>query len=115
HGRGRFAVRAPRHPGQAHRPRIGRDHTGRPPLVIVVAGKALIDVVDDDGVARPVPGGGPFNTAIALGRLGIPVAYLGTLSRDDHGSLLARGLIEAGVDASLIRWSDAPTPSAVVR
>jgi fructokinase len=82
--------------------------------VIVVAGEALIDLVDDDGVSRPVPGGGPFNTAIALGRLGIPVAYLGTLSRDDHGSLLARWLIEAGVDASLIRWSDAPTPLAVV-
>jgi fructokinase len=82
--------------------------------VIVVAGEALIDLVNDDGVPRPVPGGGPFNTAIALGRLGIPVAYLGTLSRDDYGSLLARWLIEAGVDASLIRWSDAPTPLAVV-
>jgi fructokinase len=82
--------------------------------VIVVGGEALVDLVDDHGLLSPVPGGGPFNTAIALGRLGIPVAYLGTLSRDDYGSLLARLLTEAGVDMSLVRWSYAPTPLAVV-
>jgi len=47
--------------------------------VIVVAGEALVDLVERRS-ATPVPGGGPFNTAIALGRLGLPVAYLGTLS-----------------------------------
>jgi fructokinase len=78
--------------------------------VIVVGGEALVDLVDE----RPIPGGGPFNTAIALGRLDVPVAYLGTLSDDDYGSLLARLLVEAGVDMSLVRWSDAPTPLAVV-
>jgi fructokinase len=83
--------------------------------VIVVGGEALVDLVDDHGLLTPVPGGGPFNTAIALGRLGIPVAYLGTLSRDDYGSLLARLLTDAGVEMSLVRWSDAPTPLAVVR
>jgi fructokinase len=82
--------------------------------VIVVGGEALVDLVDDHGLLSAVPGGGPFNTAIALGRLGIPVAYLGTLSRDRYGSLLARLLTEAGVDMSLVRWSDAPTPLAVV-
>jgi fructokinase len=82
--------------------------------VIVVGGEALVDLVDDNGVVTAVPGGGPFNTAIALGRLGIPVAFLGTLSHDDYGSLLAGLLIEAGVDMSLVRWSDAPTPLAVV-
>lgn len=82
--------------------------------MIVVGGEALVDLVDDHGLLSPVPGGGPFNTAIALGRLGIPVAYLGTLSHDDYGSLLARLLTEAGVDMSLVRWSDAPTPLAVV-
>jgi fructokinase len=82
--------------------------------VIVVGGEALVDLVEDDGVLRPVPGGGPFNTAIALGRLGIPAAFLGTLSRDDYGRLLGRQLTEAGVDMSLVRWSDAPTPLAVV-
>jgi fructokinase len=82
--------------------------------VIVVGGEALVDLVDEHGQLSPVPGGGPFNTAIALGRLGIPVAYLGTLSRDEYGGLLARLLLEAGVDMSLVRSSDAPTPLAVV-
>lgn len=84
--------------------------------MIVVGGEALVDLVDDDhGLLSPVPGGGPFNTAIALGRFGIPVAYLGTLSHDAYGSMLARLLLEAGVDMSLVRWSEAPTPLAVVR
>jgi fructokinase len=83
--------------------------------VIVVGGEALVDLVDDRGLLSAVPGGGPFNTAIALGRLGIPVAYLGTLSHDGYGSLLAQLLTEAGVDMSLVRWSDFPTPLAVVR
>jgi fructokinase len=82
--------------------------------VIVVGGEALVDLVDEHGLLSPVPGGGPFNTAIALGRLGIPVAFLGTLSHDEYGGLLARLLLEAGVDMSLVRWSDAPTPVAVV-
>jgi fructokinase len=66
--------------------------------VIVVGGEALVDLVDEHGVLSPVPGGGPFNTAIALGRLGIPVAFLGTLSHDEYGGLLARLLLEACVD-----------------
>jgi fructokinase len=82
--------------------------------VIVVCGEALVDLVEEHGLLKPVPGGGPFNTAIALGRLDVPVAYLGTLSHDDYGSLLGRLLVEAGVDMSLVRWSDAPTPLAVV-
>ena len=51
--------------------------------MIVVGGEALVDLVGGHGQLSPVPGGGPFNTATALGRLGIPVAYLGTLSRAD--------------------------------
>jgi hypothetical protein len=31
--------------------------------VIVVGGEALVDLVDDHGVRRRVPRGGPFNTA----------------------------------------------------
>ena len=46
--------------------------------MIVVGGEALVDLVEEGGVLRPVPGGGPFNTAIALGRLDVAVAFLGT-------------------------------------
>lgn len=82
--------------------------------MIVVAGEALVDLVEDGDRLRPVPGGGPFNTAIALGRLGLPVAFVGTLSRDGYGILLADLLSDAAVDTSLVRRSDAPTPVAIV-
>jgi fructokinase len=82
--------------------------------VIVVGGEALVDLVDEQGTLRVVAGGGPFNTAIALGRLAVEVGFLGTLARDDYGEMLARRLHEAGVATSLVRRSDAPTPKAVV-
>jgi fructokinase len=82
--------------------------------VIVIGGEALVDLVDDDGSPRPVAGGGPFNTAIAFGRLDVPVGFLGAISRDAYGQMLAQQLVGAGVDTSLVRWSDAPTPRAVV-
>jgi fructokinase len=82
--------------------------------VIVIGGEALVDLVDDRGSRRAVAGGGPFNTAIAFGRLDVPVGFLGAISRDDYGRMLVEQLIEVGVDTSLVRWSDAPTPRALV-
>jgi fructokinase len=82
--------------------------------VIVVGGEALVDLVDDRGGRRPVAGGGPLNTAIALGRLGVPVAFFGAVSRDPYGEMLAELLDVAGVDTSLVRASDLPTPQAIV-
>jgi fructokinase len=83
--------------------------------VIVVGGEALVDLVDGDGSLHPVAGGGPFNTAIALGRLEVPVAFLGSISRDTYGQMLAERLVESGVDTSFVRRSDAPTARAYVR
>jgi fructokinase len=85
---------------------------GRP--VIIVGGEALVDLVDERGALRVVAGGGPFNTAVALGRLDVDVAFLGTLARDGYGEMLSRRLVEVGVDTSLVRMSSAPTPRAVV-
>jgi fructokinase len=83
--------------------------------VIIIGGEALVDLVDDGGTPRSVAGGGPFNTAIAFGRLDVPVGFVGTISRDADGRMLAQRLIDAGVDTSVVRWSDAPTPRAVVQ
>jgi fructokinase len=67
--------------------------------VIVVCGEALIDMIHNgDGKQRAAPGGGPFNTARALARLGVPTAFLGHLSSDAFGQDLARLLEEDGVD-----------------
>jgi fructokinase len=82
--------------------------------MIVVGGEALVDLVDDRGSRRAVAGGGPFNTAVALGRLDVPVAFFGAISRDPYGQLLTQLLVDARVDTSLIRASEWPTPQATV-
>jgi fructokinase len=82
--------------------------------MIVVVGEALIDLIDEGGRLDPHPGGGPFNTATALGRLGVPVGFLGRLSRDHFGELLASRLAEANVDDRYILRGSAPTPLAMV-
>ncbi len=70
--------------------------------MIVVCGEALMDVIQNgDGTQRAVPGGGPFNTARALARLGIPTAFLGHLSNDAFGLELAALLRSDGVSLDL--------------
>ena len=82
--------------------------------MIVVAGESLIDlIVDQDGRVEAVPGGGPYNVARALGRLGRRVAFLGRLSTDRFGSILRAGLAAEGVDLELAPTTDEPTLLAV--
>ena len=82
--------------------------------MIAVAGEALIDLVESDGTLHPLPGGGPFNTAVALGRLGVPTGFLSRLSHDQFGELLVELLRESGVDDRYLLRGPAPTPVAVV-
>jgi fructokinase len=83
--------------------------------MITVTGEALIDlVVDGDGSARPRPGGGPFNTARTIGRLGLAPAFLGRLSRDSFGRQLRARLDRDGVTLAVPQLADAPTTLAVV-
>ena len=82
--------------------------------MIVVAGESLIDlIVGADGRVDAIPGGGPYNVARTLGRLGRPVAFLGRLSTDRFGTILRAGLATDGVDLSLAPSTDAPTLLAV--
>ena len=78
--------------------------------MIVVAGESLIDLlVAADGRVVAVLGGGPYNVARALGRLGRPVSFLGRLSTDRFGSILRETLAAEGVDLSLAPTTDDPT------
>ena len=82
--------------------------------MIVVAGEALVDLIlHPDGRLAAVPGGGPFNTARTIGRLGVDVAFLGRLSTDRFGGILAGALTSDGVDLRWVTKTEAPTTLAV--
>ncbi|MEU8710453.1 carbohydrate kinase [Streptomyces sp. NPDC048663] len=84
--------------------------------MIVVAGEALIDLVPQGAGAlaplQPALGGGPYNTAVALGRLGSPTAFCSRASHDAFGEALLDGLRSAGVDVSLVERGTEPTTLA---
>ena len=84
--------------------------------MIVVAGEALIDLVPQGRGAlaplQPALGGGPYNTAVALGRLGSPTAFCSRTSHDAFGEALLDGLRQAGVDVSAVQRGTEPTTLA---
>jgi fructokinase len=87
--------------------------TGAGPVVLV-CGEALVDVLENgDGTRRQAPGGGPFNTARALARLGVPTAFLGHLSTDSSGRELAALLRSDGVNLDLTSTGPEPTTMAI--
>jgi fructokinase len=79
--------------------------------MILVCGEALVDLFFDspqgaEMAGRAVAGGSPFNVAIGLARLGLSVGYLGAISRDGIGAMLANRLKHEGVDTRFIVRSD---------
>ena len=75
--------------------------------MVVVCGEGLIDMVptrcgDGQGYL-PRPGGSPFNVAIGLARLDVPVAFLGRLSRDRFGRRLVQHLRDNAVQLRYLR------------
>ena len=81
--------------------------------MILVAGEALVDlVIDPDGAVTAALGGAPFNTARAGGRLGADVAFLGTISIDRFGTMLAARLAADGVSTDPVVRIDLPTTLA---
>lgn len=82
--------------------------------LIVVAGEALVDLVSPgDGTLAAHPGGGPFNTARALGRLERPIAYLGRVSTDAFGEQQMRLLADDGVRLDAVVRTDDLTELAL--
>jgi fructokinase len=82
--------------------------------MIVVCGEALIDVIHNgDGTQHAALGGGPFNTARALARLGVPTEFLGRLSNDTFGRQLADALVSDGASVELATFGPESTTIAV--
>lgn len=72
-----------------------------------------MDIVGTQEGTRATPGGGPFNTARALARLGVPTAFLGRLSTDAYGRQLANALAADGADLSLTSFGPESTTLAI--
>jgi fructokinase len=88
--------------------------------MIVCCGEALIDFLprkaaDGAAVYQPFCGGSIFNTAIALGRLGISTGFFSGLSTDFFGDMLKEGLKASQVDLRYTKVWDRPSTLAFVK
>lgn len=86
--------------------------------MILVGGENLIDFIQtgvEDGILtyKAMPGGSPFNCAMAVGRQGVSVGYLTPISSDSLGGTLAARLVDSGVELLAERRTE-PTSLAVV-
>jgi fructokinase len=83
--------------------------------VITVVGEALVDLIQRRGADtyHAEPGGSPYNVAIGLARLGIPVSLTAGAGPDQFGQRLRRHAEDNGVELS--RWvaSQRPTTLAI--
>ena len=86
--------------------------------MILVAGEALVDLTParcGDGAGYlPRPGGSPYNVAVGLGRLDVPVGFLGRLSTDTFGRLLREHLQASQVSLTYVLDADEATTLAFV-
>lgn len=80
---------------------------------MIVAGEALVDLLDDGDVLRIHPGGSAFNVAIGVARLTGDCLWLGRLGGDRLARRLERTLTEAGVRLDLSERTDEPTTLAI--
>lgn len=88
--------------------------------MIVCCGEALIDFLPRKSEAgadvyQPFNGGSIFNTAIALGRLGIDTGFYTGISNDFFGDSLLAGLRDSKVDTRFVKRSDWPSTLAFVK
>ena len=87
--------------------------------MILCCGEALIDMVqrDEDGanLFRSYNGGGIYNSAIALGRLGEKVGLFAGMSSDVFGQSLRAGLKASNVSEKFLRIKDLHTTLAIAK
>ncbi|MCF3639134.1 carbohydrate kinase [Rhizobium sp. TRM95111] len=88
--------------------------------MILCCGEALIDMLPrkstlGEEAYAPYAGGAIFNTAIALGRLGVPAGFFTGLSDDMMGDILRDTLRDSRVDYSYCATLSRPTTIAFVK
>lgn len=86
--------------------------------MILVGGENLMDMIqvdnrNENALFEAVPGGSPYNLAMAAGRQGVQVGYVTPISEDSNGDQLAANLLSSNVRLLGPRVS-APTSLAMV-
>ena len=86
--------------------------------MILVGGENLMDMIqienhDENALFEAVPGGSPYNLAMAAGRQGVKVGYVTPISKDKNGEQLAQNLFNSNVSLLGPRVT-APTSLAMV-
>ena len=86
--------------------------------MILVGGENLMDMIqidnqNENALFEAVPGGSPYNLAIAAGRQGVKVGYVTPISKDKNGEQLAQNLFNSNVSLLGPRVT-APTSLAMV-
>jgi fructokinase len=89
-------------------------------MMILCVGEAVIDLFQTPvkGLGEaflPLPGGCAYNASIAIGRLGIPVAFLGRLSNSFFGEIQLKRLKENNVKDDLIIHCEQNTILAFIK
>mgnify|MGYP001766112445 CR=1 FL=1 len=82
---------------------------------IYTIGEALLDIIiAADGRVTATPGGAMLNTAVSLGRCGVPVSFIGELGGDATGDRIVNSLAADGVDTThLIRYNGRKSTVAI--
>ncbi len=88
--------------------------------MIYVCGEALIDMLPGitatgENSFIPHTGGSPFNTCIAIARLGTYAGFLGRISTDFFGKMLFDELDRNDVDLTVTQRGDEPTTLGFVK
>lgn len=88
--------------------------------MLIACGDALIDFVPTRNVegreaVRPAVGGSCLNVAIGMARLGAPTGFVGGISTDLFGCMIADHAIASNVELGLATRSDHQTTLAFVR
>jgi fructokinase len=86
--------------------------------MILVGGENLMDIIqidnqNENALFEAVPGGSPYNLAMAAGRQGVKVGYVTPISKDKNGEQLAQNLFNSNVSLLGPRVT-APTSLAMV-
>jgi len=88
--------------------------------MLLSCGDALIDFIptktkDDQNAYQPLVGGSCLNVAITMARLGVPTGFLGALSNDFLGDMIAEHATASGVHLQYASRLPFPTTTAFVK